>query len=152
LYVVIPSKSSPPLHTFPHSYPPSLHQCMGPSMLPTFNINGDVAVTDLMSVKLHKIQVGDVVIAKSAQNPKQQVCKRVLGMEGDTLVIASSQTEGGPRVITVPKGHVWLQGDNFHNSTDSRHYGPVPYTMLLGRVWAKVWPLHEARWIDRNVG
>lgn len=38
----------------------------------------------------------------------------------------------------VPKGHVWLQGDNFNNSTDSRHYGPVPYAMIRGRVFVKV--------------
>lgn len=32
---------------------------------------------------------------------------------------------------------MWLQGDNFNNSTDSRHYGPVPYAMLRGRVFVK---------------
>jgi hypothetical protein len=34
--------------------------------------------------------------------------------------------------------HHPLQGDNFSNSTDSRHYGPVPYAMLRGRVFLKV--------------
>ena len=38
----------------------------------------------------------------------------------------------------VPKGHVWLQGDNLHNSTDSRHYGAVPAGLLRGRVALKV--------------
>ena len=41
-------------------------------------------------------------------------------------------------VLQVPKGHVWLQGDNAINSTDSRHYGPVPYALLQGRVFLKV--------------
>ena len=31
-----------------------------------------------------------------------------------------------------------LQGDNFANSTDSRHYGAVPYALLRGRVFLKV--------------
>ncbi len=44
----------------------------------------------------------------------------------------------------VPKGHVWLQGDNYHNSTDSRHYGPIPYSLLRGKVFYKIWPLSEA--------
>lgn len=40
--------------------------------------------------------------------------------------------------LQVPKGHVWLQGDNTLNSTDSRLYGSVPYNLLQGRVFFKV--------------
>ena len=39
---------------------------------------------------------------------------------------------------------VWLQGDNLHNSTDSREYGPVPLASVLGRVIFRVWPEEEA--------
>ena len=41
-------------------------------------------------------------------------------------------------LLQVPTGHVWLQGDNTLNSTDSRHYGPVPYALLEGRVFVRV--------------
>jgi signal peptidase I len=40
----------------------------------------------------------------------------------------------------VPKGHVWLQGDNAYNSTDSRHYGPIPYALIQGKVFYRIWP------------
>lgn len=40
--------------------------------------------------------------------------------------------------LQVPPGHVWLQGDNTLNSTDSRHYGPVPYALIKGRAILKV--------------
>lgn len=40
--------------------------------------------------------------------------------------------------VQVPEGHVWLQGDNPVNSTDSRHYGPVPAALLRGRAFLKV--------------
>lgn len=43
------------------------------------------------------------------------------------------------------------QGDNFNNSTDSRHYGPVPYALLRGRVFLKVWPPWEAGWVERRL-
>ena len=33
---------------------------------------------------------------------------------------------------------MWLQGDNTLNSTDSRHYGAVPYALLKGRAFLKV--------------
>ena len=40
--------------------------------------------------------------------------------------------------LQVPKGHVWLSGDNVDNSVDSRTYGPVPYGLILGRVCYRV--------------
>lgn len=40
--------------------------------------------------------------------------------------------------LQVPKGHVWLEGDNPLNSTDSRQYGPVPWALLQGRAFLKV--------------
>ena len=111
------------------------------------------------------------MLARSMQNPKQIVCKRVLGLEGDEVRIPQSTQLGPGRTVVVysplstasslsciwpeqgdcfgrsteirnavqvPKGHVWLQGDNFINSTDSRHYGPVPYALLRGRAFLKV--------------
>ena len=43
--------------------------------------------------------------------------------------------------LQVPAGHVWLQGDNWMDSTDSRHYGPVPLGLLMGRAFFLVFPL-----------
>ncbi|KAL6570552.1 Mitochondrial ATP-independent inner membrane protease subunit 1a [Orobanche gracilis] len=34
----------------------------------------------------------------------------------------------------VPKGHVWIQGDNIFASNDSRHFGSIPYGLILGKV------------------
>ena len=34
----------------------------------------------------------------------------------------------------VPKGHVWLQGDNPSKSLDSRNYGPVPLSLVSRRA------------------
>ncbi|XP_055579012.1 mitochondrial inner membrane protease subunit 1 isoform X2 [Falco cherrug] len=45
--------------------------------------------------------------------------------------------------LKVPKGHVWLEGDNLRNSTDSRCYGPVPYGLIRGRICFKIWPLND---------
>lgn len=44
---------------------------------------------------------GDVVIARSVQNPRHVVCKRVLGLEGDTVTIPSSTRWGLGRTVKV---------------------------------------------------
>lgn len=40
--------------------------------------------------------------------------------------------------ITVPKGHVWVEGDNPTLSVDSRQIGAVPAALVLGRACAIV--------------
>ncbi|PSC73932.1 Mitochondrial inner membrane protease subunit 1 [Micractinium conductrix] len=125
--------------------------CVGPSMMPTFNPRGDIALLEHVTVWSGRVEVGDVVLARSAQNPRHMVCKRVLGLEGDSVYVPSSTKLGLGRTVTVPRGHVWLQGDNFNNSTDSRHYGPVPYALLRGRVFLKVWPIWESGWIENKL-
>ena len=50
----------------------------------------------------------------------------------------------------IPHGYVWLQGDNERNSTDSRDYGAVPREMIRGKVVAKVFPIGERKWVERD--
>lgn len=38
----------------------------------------------------------------------------------------------------VPRGHVWLQGDNLLHSRDSREYGPIPLALVRGKVLCQV--------------
>ena len=59
---------------------PPFAQCVGPSMMPTFSPSGDIVVLDRFSPKFVGYELGDVVVARSATNPKQTVCKRILGM------------------------------------------------------------------------
>ncbi|KAG9145656.1 hypothetical protein Leryth_018704 [Lithospermum erythrorhizon] len=51
-------------------------------------------------------------------------------------------------ISVVPKGHIWIEGDNKYNSSDSRNFGPVPYGLLEGRLFWKVWPLKEFGSLD----
>ncbi|SPO46104.1 related to IMP1 - protease, mitochondrial [Moesziomyces antarcticus] len=59
------------------------------------------------------------------------------------------RARGDVQYVTVPLGHVWLAGDNLANSTDSRHYGPVPLGMVRGKVVARVYP--NPRWLGNNL-
>ena len=110
------------------------------------------------------LRLGDMVVALSPSDSSRTVCKRILGMPGDIILVDPRDAAGGVtdaafshdehtssltstllrlhglRTVTVPPGHVWLTGDNLANSTDSRHYGPVPLAMVKGRVVARVLP------------
>lgn len=47
--------------------------------------------------------------------------------------------------VVVPRGHVWLEGDNVENSSDSRHYGPIPQGLIKSRAICRLWPPSEIR-------
>ncbi|XP_033007175.1 mitochondrial inner membrane protease subunit 1 [Lacerta agilis] len=112
--------------------------CSGPSMEPTIQ-NSDIVFSENLSCHFYNIQKGDIIIAKNPSDPKSNICKRVIGLEGDK-VCTSSPSDFLKTHSYVPKGHVWLEGDNLRNSTDSRCYGPVPYGLIKGRICLKLWP------------
>mmetsp|Transcript_5328 Transcript_5328/g.11745 ORF Transcript_5328/g.11745 Transcript_5328/m.11745 type:complete len:166 (+) Transcript_5328:238-735(+) len=52
--------------------------------------------------------------------------------------------------IVVPDGHIWVEGDNPWNSSDSRNYGAVPASLITGRVLCRIWPLRGNAMMQRG--
>jgi len=71
------------------------------------------------------------------------------GLRGHVVEGAPEAAGEPPWGIRVPSGHLWLEGDNPDNSTDSRTYGPVPAALVRGTVVAKLWPPGRSRRIAR---
>ncbi|MGI8802499.1 MAG: signal peptidase I [Solirubrobacteraceae bacterium] len=91
---------------------------------------------------------------------EQTFIKRVVGVGGDRIAVAGGHVlrngaresdsyiapcGGGeacdlPRTITVPSGYVFLMGDNRGNSDDSRFWGPVPLSWVIGQAVSIYWP------------
>ena len=127
------------------------------SMLPTLRA-GDVVQVSRVRPDLEDLRRGDLVAFRSPEDGARTI-KRVLGLPGDSLVVKDSlllvndRRHPEPyvdhalidgyysRTYLVPRGHVFLLGDNRGNSVDSRDYGPVAASDLLGRVLFRVWPL-----------
>lgn len=104
----------------------------GPSMLPTYADSDRVLVRHITS---GQARAGDVVVAEVANRPApdrprvERVVKRVAAGPGDPVP---------PGVDTpddqVPVGSLVLLGDNPADSTDSRFYGYVPASHVVGVV------------------
>jgi signal peptidase I len=43
----------------------------------------------------------------------------------------------------LPAGQYWVMGDNRPNSRDSRYFGAIPKSEIVGRVFVRVWPLNR---------
>mmetsp|Transcript_43734 Transcript_43734/g.85819 ORF Transcript_43734/g.85819 Transcript_43734/m.85819 type:complete len:169 (-) Transcript_43734:119-625(-) len=71
------------------------------------------------------------------------------GHRGHVVEGAPEAAGEPPWGVRVPSGHLWLEGDNPDNSTDSRTYGPVPAALVRGTVVAKLWPPGRSRRIAR---
>ncbi|KAI0507365.1 hypothetical protein KFK09_013488 [Dendrobium nobile] len=124
-----------------NNYVCSIALVRGPSMLPTINITGDIVAVERISPRWSLISVGDIILLRSPENPMKTVTKRVLGLEGDAVTFLVDPAKGFlSKTVLVPKGHVWVQGDNIYESRDSRQFGPVPYGLIQGRAFCRVWP------------
>ncbi len=111
---------------------------------------------------------GDIVVFTppaafaSAEEPDNTpFIKRVIGLPGETVSIKDGvvSVDGTPldeRYLyedqptpapagrsewTVPAGDVFVMGDHREASSDSRVFGPIPESTIIGRAWLRYWPL-----------
>ena len=134
----------------------------GLSMAPTLEDHDRLIVNKLV-YELGEPRPGDIVMLYYPLNPEKMFVKRVIAKEGDTVRIIDgrvyvndlplrddyvppefrSHDDYGPE--TVKQGYYFVMGDHRNNSSDSRHWGPVPKKYIVGKVKVRWWPLQDAR-------
>ena len=134
----------------------------GLSMAPTLQDHDRLIVNKLV-YELGEPRPGDIVMLYYPLNPEKMFVKRVIAKEGDTVRIVDghvyvndvplhddyvpeefrSHDDWGPTV--VQQGYYFVMGDHRNNSSDSRHWGPVPKKYIVGKVKVRWWPLQDAR-------
>jgi len=131
------------------------------SMNPTL-VQRDRVLVNKLSYHFHDVHRGDIVVFKrppGETDPKiKDLIKRVIALPGDTVEGRDGQILIDGRILkesytaknspmsdfparTIPKGHYWVMGDNRGNSKDSRAFGPIAKSLIVGRAFIRVWPI-----------
>jgi signal peptidase I len=56
---------------------------------------------------------------------------------------------GGPTEWLIPAGELFVMGDHRTQSADSRVFGPIDISSVIGRAWLRYWPVDTFETISR---
>jgi signal peptidase I len=135
----------------------------GSSMEPNFN-NGNYLLVDELTYHLRTPERGEVIVFRYPKDTSVYFIKRIIGLPGETVSITGgvvTVTDKGQKEVlkepyiadagtfsdfteTLGPGQYFVMGDNRNASFDSRSWGPVPSSDIVGLVRLRLWPLNEA--------
>jgi len=144
------------------------HQVNGQSMVPNLD-DGDYLLTDKVSYKVSDPQRGDIVVFEAppaANCPTGTGCdfiKRVIGLPGEEVEVRAHEvfvngqklnetylpdtfeTEAGAftngKIVRLTEDEYMVFGDNRPYSSDSRAWGPISKSEIIGKAFFRYWPI-----------
>ncbi len=139
----------------------------GASMEPNF-YDHEYLIIDELSYRLNDPQRGEIVVFRYPNDPRQYFIKRIIGLPGERVKVSGGQVwvynarypdgkaideqpylgplfTGGERDVQLGNDEYFLMGDNRGASLDSRSFGPVPRSFIVGRVWFRGWPPEKVK-------
>lgn len=141
----------------------------GASMEPNF-YDHQYLIIDEMTYRIHQPERGDIVVFRYPNDPRQYFIKRVIGLPGETIKIVNGQiivintehpsgevleesylsptlTTNGIIDVTLAQDEYYLLGDNRAASLDSRFFGPVNRSYIVGRTLWRGWPIEKVGFV-----
>jgi signal peptidase I len=130
-------------------------QVSGFSMAPLI-ASGEVVVINTAAYKIGSVHRGDIVAFTHDRGAPIVYLKRVVGMPGESValrdgfVFVDGRRLAEPYVrfrddrsvapLRLPAGAYYVLGDNRTNSDDSRDWGGVASSEIIGKAVVGIWP------------
>lgn len=130
----------------------------GVSMQPGL-VSDEYVLVNKVAYLFHPPERGDVIVFHYPLDTTKDFIKRVIGLPGDTITVTGTTvTVDGvllkepyisqpanplARVWKVPPGDFFVMGDNRPASDDSRDWGFVPQSDLVGKAVMVYWPFNH---------
>jgi signal peptidase I len=136
-----------------------------PSMTPTLKV-GDRILVNKLAYRFHGVGRGDIIVfrrppAEDCGTPVNDLVKRVIGLPGETISDKNGTVYIDGRVLVQPwlprndpdtytptfapkkigPSSYFVMGDDRAVSCDSRSWGTVSRSLIVGKVEMRLWPL-----------
>jgi signal peptidase I len=135
------------------------------SMQPTLEPQQRLIV-DRLTPRFDPYKPGDIIVFDAPEHSGKRVplIKRVIAIEGSVVELVNGlvhvdgnaldepYTFGGEATWpasdetrwVVPPGYLFVLGDHRALSADSRSFGPIDASSVIGRAWLRFYPLEDA--------
>jgi len=138
----------------------------GPSMEPNFHEH-EYLMVDEISYRFNQPKRGDVIVFRYPKDPQEYYIKRLIGLPGETVSFKDGSVYitdiNGTRSqldekylsdsvatialteesVTLASDEYFMMGDNRNGSKDSRSFGAVKRSFIIGRVFFRGWPVDK---------
>ena len=133
-----------------------------------------VPFTSLHLPRWGRVKHGDIVAFTSPIDPQEVLVKRVVALGGDSIEIRDNAVYLNGEILSepyavfkksafhtavnmprqiVPQGELFMLGDNRNNSQDSRYWGSVPESNVIGKPLWIFWSYNAPTfaWLDTGL-
>ena len=130
----------------------------GESMQPNFH-NDEYVLVNKVEYLFQQPQRGDVIVFHYPLDPSEDFIKRIIGLPGDIVHTTPNSVSIDGVVLNEPfvsidsniatqtwklgANQFFVMGDNRDNSLDSRFWGPLDKSYIVGKVVLGYWPLSD---------